>query len=154
MSKYEAQEVTKIFLWTFGSRLKGRFWFFLFNDIWRRFTIRMATYCKREGLSWTPTFRVFECGRKGKRIHSHVIFTDRFPHERALFEWRKLISGGNVNVTSKYSNKSVFDSVMYCVKYLLKDGTRNYSVMGKLLKKLPRVLSPCKICITQNPKMF
>ncbi len=154
MSKYEKLQVKTVYLWTFGSRLKGTFWFFLFNDIWRRFTIRMSTYCKRESLLWAPTFRVYETGSRGGRVHCHVIFTERFPHERAIFEWRKLVPEANVNVSSSYSNKSVFDSVMYCVKYLLKDGTRNYSVMGKLLKKLPRVLFPCKICITQNPKMF
>ncbi len=86
-------------------------------------------------------------------VSCHVIFTDRFPHERSLLEWRKLVPGGNVNFTYP-GGKELFDSVMYCVKYLLKENVRNYSVMGKLLKKLERTKGPCKICVSQNPKLF
>ncbi len=156
MSKYEKLEVERVFLWTFGSRLYGEFWFFLFNDIWRRFTIRMATYCKREGLLWSPTFRVYESGSRGFRIHCHVIFTEKFPHEYALSEWRKLVPGGNVNFTRSYGNRPLVDSVMYCVKYLLKDGTRNYSVMGQLLSIQPdrQMSDVCSICYVFNPVMF
>ncbi len=159
MSKYEVLNIKSVFLWTFGSRLRGAFWFYLFNDIWRRFTIRMATYCKREGVKWSPTFRVYETGSRGDRIHCHVIFTERFPHERALSEWRKLVPGGNVNFTSSYSNRPLIDSVMYCVKYLMKDNTRNYSVMGQLLSIQPdrRMRSDsdvCDFCFNLNPVHF
>lgn len=86
-------------------------------------------------IRWSLLFKVIESGRGGF-LHIHFISNDDVDHGYLRERWSKVtgIENPNVNYQSRHS-ESPFKAIGYLLKYVLKDGVKNYSWLGVRRKK-------------------